>query len=220
VHPTLVPLRRRTFLLGAAALACGGPSDTSDGDTGDTKATDAPGTSTGNDAPTTGSAGSDGSTGPDGTTGPVDPSTTSTTSTASSTSTGDESTSTATTGTGEACTPSGADTGLLVADFTVGACVAAMNVADTLVLRDDQGFYAMTNRCTHDGCPVPCPVGGTITCPCHGSQFNANGDVLAGPALSDLRHYFVSFECVGDAVKIYVDKAVTLDDRTTRVLPP
>ena len=37
--------------------------------------------------------------------------------------------------------------------------------------------------CTHQGCTVASVANGVITCPCHGSQFDAQtGAVIAGPA--------------------------------------
>ena len=43
-----------------------------------------------------------------------------------------------------------------------------------------KGFSAV---CTHQGCIVSSVSGGTINCPCHGSQFSIkDGSVVAGPA--------------------------------------
>ena len=47
-----------------------------------------------------------------------------------------------------------------------------------------KGFSAV---CTHMGCLVNQISGGTIDCPCHGSQYSiTNGSVVAGPAPSPL----------------------------------
>ncbi|HEY1819242.1 MAG TPA: Rieske (2Fe-2S) protein [Trebonia sp.] len=44
-------------------------------------------------------------------------------------------------------------------------------------------FKAFSAVCTHAGCIVNQISGGTIDCPCHGSQYSiTTGDVLAGPA--------------------------------------
>lgn len=177
-------------------------STTSEPDTSSTSTTGEPGTTTGEssttDEPDSTTTGEPDST----TTGELD-----------STTTGESS------DTGVVCTPEGVYTGLDAADLMVDGCKMT-NDPKLYVLRDAGGIYAMTNTCTHQGCTVPCPVGGVMKCPCHGSMYNANGDVVMGPAPADLVHYLVSFECVGDEVKIYVDKSQILADRTTRLQPP
>lgn len=46
-------------------------------------------------------------------------------------------------------------------------------------------FVAFSAICTHQGCPVQF-VGPGFRCPCHGSTFDQNGQVLTGPASSPL----------------------------------
>jgi menaquinol-cytochrome c reductase iron-sulfur subunit len=51
------------------------------------------------------------------------------------------------------------------------------------VVRSTQGFYALNAVCTHLGClTVWKPDAGVIACPCHGSTFQRDGNVIAGPA--------------------------------------
>ncbi|WP_330176880.1 Rieske (2Fe-2S) protein [Streptomyces sp. NBC_01498] len=48
-------------------------------------------------------------------------------------------------------------------------------------------FKAFSATCTHAGCVVGDISNGTITCPCHGSQFDAaDGSVKKGPASKPL----------------------------------
>ena len=47
--------------------------------------------------------------------------------------------------------------------------------------------YALRAECTHLGCLVqPNPFGDGFSCPCHGSQYSANGAVTRGPAPKSL----------------------------------
>ena len=45
--------------------------------------------------------------------------------------------------------------------------------------------------CTHEGCTVALPgaVGASLDCPCHGSRFQANGQVINGPAARALSSF-------------------------------
>lgn len=51
------------------------------------------------------------------------------------------------------------------------------------IVNDGKGIYCIWARCTHLGC-TPNWFSGLIRfrCPCHGSNFNLKGDVIAGPA--------------------------------------
>ena len=48
-------------------------------------------------------------------------------------------------------------------------------------------FRAYSLTCTHLGCTVEADDTGGFTCPCHGSQFTLDGQVILGPATSSLR---------------------------------
>lgn len=57
--------------------------------------------------------------------------------------------------------------------------------------RSDSGSWtAVLASCTHRGCQ-PAPVGDRLACPCHGSEFSFEGEVLAGPADRPLVRYEV-----------------------------
>ncbi len=52
-----------------------------------------------------------------------------------------------------------------------------------LVRLQDGGFLAVYRRCTHLGCAVPFErASGQFVCPCHGSVFTLEGEVLNPPA--------------------------------------
>ena len=54
-----------------------------------------------------------------------------------------------------------------------------------VVLRTESGFTALSLVCTHLGCTVESKPEG-FTCPCHGSRFDPQGQVLRGPAQKPL----------------------------------
>lgn len=67
--------------------------------------------------------------------------------------------------------------------------------APILVVREaPRRFLALSMQCTHEGCPVNPPVRGLITCPCHGSQFDLQGQVRRGPARLPLARYAAEYD--------------------------
>lgn len=51
------------------------------------------------------------------------------------------------------------------------------------IIADSRGVYAMSAVCTHLGCITRFrSESRVIACPCHGSVFNMEGDVMGGPA--------------------------------------
>ena len=79
------------------------------------------------------------------------------------------------------------------------------------VYRDHEGIKAVSAVCTHLGCIIEKSTDG-FECPCHGSCYNGNGEVLSGPAPRDLTWYLVSKAADG---KIMVDpgKSVKAGDK-------
>jgi nitrite reductase/ring-hydroxylating ferredoxin subunit len=58
-------------------------------------------------------------------------------------------------------------------------------------------LYAFDNTCTHMGCSLANGKldGTTVTCPCHGSQFDVtSGAVVRGPAARPVRSHTVKVE--------------------------
>jgi cytochrome b6-f complex iron-sulfur subunit len=78
---------------------------------------------------------------------------------------------------------------------TVGAlALVRSSVGDVLVARTgDTAFTALTSICTHENCAITAFSGSTFVCPCHGSQFDAAGKVIVGPARTALRQYTTTF---------------------------
>ena len=53
------------------------------------------------------------------------------------------------------------------------------------VFSSEDGIHAVSSVCTHLGCLVAVTETG-FQCPCHGSRYDANGKVVAGPAPRNL----------------------------------
>jgi nitrite reductase/ring-hydroxylating ferredoxin subunit/uncharacterized membrane protein len=71
-------------------------------------------------------------------------------------------------------------------DLVEGALVASKaNDVRVTLYREGDRIYALSDRCTHRGCPLHLGQvsDSTIECPCHGSIFRlSNGEVVRGPA--------------------------------------
>jgi cytochrome b6-f complex iron-sulfur subunit len=76
-----------------------------------------------------------------------------------------------------------------------------------VVVRDRQGFAAVSVKCTHLGCTVRTSEGG-FECPCHGSQFDNDGFVTGGPAPAPLDWYAVNIAPNGE---LEVDKSIKVE---------
>ncbi len=81
--------------------------------------------------------------------------------------------------------------------------------------RDAAGFYALSAVCTHLGCTVR-QAGAQFECPCHGSRFNAQGNVLNGPAAAPLSFWAVRLEA--NELVIDITQAVSAGARLAVVL--
>jgi Rieske Fe-S protein len=77
---------------------------------------------------------------------------------------------------------------------------------------DAGGIWAMTLICPHAGCDAQISGSGA-ECPCHGSQFDAQGNVTRGPAQSGLTHYQVTVDGTG-AITVNADVTVSESTRT------
>jgi cytochrome b6-f complex iron-sulfur subunit len=103
--------------------------------------------------------------------------------------------------------PSGPIAAGNISTVPVGTLTAVSGEA-VAIGRDAQGLYAMTLICTHEGCDMSSEGSVSeqgVDCNCHGSQFDADGNVLRGPAQTPLQHYAVTVDSAG---------AITIDAST------
>lgn len=76
------------------------------------------------------------------------------------------------------------------AEFPSGS-VTFLSDRRLYVFNSADGFFAISSVCTHLGCNVK-HIGQGFECPCHGSRFDENGQVVQGPAPRPLAWYAIS----------------------------
>lgn len=75
--------------------------------------------------------------------------------------------------------------------------------ARIIVVRSGPDAYrALSVECPHSGCAVSNVVGQRLVCPCHGSEFDATGRRLAGPAPTGLTELTVSYEAAERRLRV------------------
>lgn len=80
------------------------------------------------------------------------------------------------------------------------------------LVHQPEGFYTLSAVCTHLGClSVYKPESGEIACPCHGSSFQRDGSVIAGPAPKALPWLKT---WLGEDGNLMVDRSVTVRARS------
>jgi Rieske Fe-S protein len=77
----------------------------------------------------------------------------------------------------------------------VGGAALVESVAGLFLLArtSASGFTAVDAVCAHEGCTVNGIAGDIYVCPCHGSRYDLNGQVVHGPAKASLRQYVTAF---------------------------
>jgi Rieske Fe-S protein len=79
-------------------------------------------------------------------------------------------------------------------------------------------FVVFSNHCTHVGCPAQAVTTG-FSCPCHGSQYDEQGNRTAGPAVRPLDRF--QWEVRADReLWITAVWSVLIDGHTVRYFPP
>lgn len=85
--------------------------------------------------------------------------------------------------------------GILLFTQMTGQTIFVMRVSET-------ELRALSAICTHQACVVEWDTAEKFVCPCHGSQYNAMGAVLRGPALMPLRTFNTML--AGDTLTIVI----------------
>jgi Rieske Fe-S protein len=85
-------------------------------------------------------------------------------------------------------------------------------------LSPDAKFVVFSNHCTHVGCPAQSTKAG-FSCPCHGSQYDQQGNRIAGPAVRPLDRFQWEIRADGN-LWITAVWSVLVDANTVRYYPP
>lgn len=104
------------------------------------------------------------------------------------------------------------------ASYDFGVSTKWLNEQRVWIIRTGSGFYALWARCTHLGCtPNWWADQNRFKCPCHGSNYTVEGDVIAGPAPRPLWRAKIEIAQTGDLI---VDKSQLEDIPGKRELAP
>lgn len=91
-------------------------------------------------------------------------------------------------------------------EFPLGVSTRWTKAQRVWVVRNEQGIYALWARCTHLGCtPNWFQAENRFRCPCHGSNYTPQGDVIAGPAPKPLYRCAIRLLPSGE---LLVDKSI------------
>lgn len=81
---------------------------------------------------------------------------------------------------------------------------------NVFIFSNDDGIHAISAICTHLGCIISLAEFG-FQCPCHGSRFSSEGNVIGGPAPRPLEWFEINQEVDG---ALFVDAGKTVPQGT------
>ena len=73
---------------------------------------------------------------------------------------------------------------------------------DIVCIKKGDQLAAYSSRCTHLGCRINKSEGDRLICPCHGSEYTMDGQVIKGPALHALHQLSYSFDTDNKAILV------------------
>ena len=75
-----------------------------------------------------------------------------------------------------------------------------------IVISGGEQLAVFSSTCPHLGCRINRSEGNEIVCPCHGSRFNARGEVLRGPARRGLQPLQFELDRSGATLRITLER--------------
>lgn len=72
-----------------------------------------------------------------------------------------------------------------------------------IVIKSKENLSVFSSHCTHLGCKINKTENGRLVCPCHGSEYDLEGNVIKGPAYKSLEK--VEFKLSADGTRIEIE---------------
>lgn len=93
----------------------------------------------------------------------------------------------------------------------------ALLAARVIIIRTGQtSFRALSAECPHSGCGVSVVDRLRLICPCHGSEFDFEGNRLAGPAPTGLRVLQAQFDAATSTLQVARSVTPQLNPNSSR----
>ncbi len=106
----------------------------------------------------------------------------------------------------------------VIDDFPLGTIAPFETARFYLVRFEDGGFLAIYRKCTHLACMVSWEEEHErFACPCHGSKFEMDGDVINPPAPRPLDRFPITIDAAG-RVKVDTGTPIERDEATANDL--
>lgn len=71
-----------------------------------------------------------------------------------------------------------------------------------IIINRENETQVFLAHCTHLGCKINQTANGKLVCPCHGSEYDLNGQVLKGPAYKNLQALHSTISDDGSLIEI------------------
>lgn len=76
-------------------------------------------------------------------------------------------------------------------------------VGNYIIINQSEKTKVLSSHCTHLGCTINQTENNRLVCPCHGSEYDLNGNVLKGPAYKSLET--IPSKIIADGTKIEIE---------------
>lgn len=74
---------------------------------------------------------------------------------------------------------------------------------DFIIIKNSDKIKVFSSKCSHLGCRINSAGNNILTCPCHGSQFDVNGNPVKGPAEKNLNELKFRFDAKQNQIIIF-----------------